>query len=205
MPAPGERPPTAGEAPQAWHRDAQVVTTQAIEIPGYVAGTWDLDAAHSHIGFVARHMMLNKVRGRFDKFEAQIVTAEDPLKSSATVTVDMNSVNTGNEARDDDLRSDNFFAAATYPVMTYRSTGIRRRQGPVSRRGPDSSRRYPGYFAQVRGARVRHRSRWRHQGRVLSHRRDQPHRLRCLHEPSGPWTREREGPSRYRGWGSASH
>ena len=102
------------------------MTTQAIEIPGYVAGTWEIDPVHSHIGFVGRHMIVSKVRGRFEKFAGQIVTAEDPLRSSATLTVEMNSVNTGNQTRDDDLRSDNFFAAATYPVMTYRSTGIRR-------------------------------------------------------------------------------
>ena len=102
------------------------MTTQAIEIPGYVAGTWEIDPVHSHIGFVGRHMVVSKVRGRFEKFAGQIVTAEDPRRSSATLTVEMNSVNTGNQARDDDLRSDNFFAAATYPVMTYRSTGIRR-------------------------------------------------------------------------------
>jgi polyisoprenoid-binding protein YceI len=102
------------------------MSTQAIEIPGYIAGIWDVDPVHSHVGFVARHMMLSKVRGRFDKFEAQFVTAEDPLRSSVAVTVDMNSVNTGNEVRDNDLRSGNFFDAANYPVMTYRSTGIRR-------------------------------------------------------------------------------
>ena len=71
-------------------------------------------------------MTVSKVRGRFDTFEAQIVTAEDPLQSAATATVDMNSVNTGNETRDNDLRSDNFFAAGIYPAMTSRSTGIRR-------------------------------------------------------------------------------
>jgi polyisoprenoid-binding protein YceI len=102
------------------------VTTQVFDIPGYVAGTWDIDPVHSHIGFVARHMMLSKVRGRFDRFEGQIVTEEDPLKSSAVLTVDMNSVNTGNEVRDNDLRSGNFFDVANYPVMTYRSVGIRR-------------------------------------------------------------------------------
>jgi polyisoprenoid-binding protein YceI len=102
------------------------MTTQAIEIPGYIAGTWEIDPVHSHIGFLARHMMLSKVRGRFDRFEGQIVTGEDPLRSSAAVTVDMNSVNTGNEVRDNDLRSGNFFDAANYPIMTYRSTGIRR-------------------------------------------------------------------------------
>jgi polyisoprenoid-binding protein YceI len=102
------------------------MTTPAIEIPGYIAGIWDIDPVHSHIGFAARHLMVSKVRGRFDKFEAQIVTAEDPLQSSATATVDLNSVNTGNQTRDDDLRSGNFFDAAAHPAMTYRSTGIRR-------------------------------------------------------------------------------
>ena len=54
-------------------------------------------------------MMVSKVRGRFDTFEAQIITVEDPLQSAATATatVDMNSVNTGNETRDNGLRSDN--------------------------------------------------------------------------------------------------
>jgi len=102
------------------------MTTSAIEIPGYVAGTWDIDPVHSHIGFEARHMFVSKVRGRFGTFEGQIITAADPLQSSAALTVQMNSVTTGNQTRDDDLRSDNFFAAATYPVMTYRSAGIRR-------------------------------------------------------------------------------
>src|ERR1039458_4835933 len=98
------------------------MTSQAVEIPGYVAGTWDLDPVHSHIGFVVRHMMVSKVRGRFTSFQAQIVTAENPLESSATATVDLSSVDTGNEARDNDLRSSNFFDAATHPQMTYRST-----------------------------------------------------------------------------------
>ena len=60
------------------------MTSQAVEIPGYIAGTWDLDPAHSAIGFVARHLMVSKVRGRFTKFEAQIVTAPNPLESPAT-------------------------------------------------------------------------------------------------------------------------
>jgi polyisoprenoid-binding protein YceI len=102
-----------------------MMTSQAVEIPGYIAGTWDLDPVHSHIGFVARHMMVSKVRGRFTSFQAQIVTADNPLDSSATATIDLSSVDTGNETRDDDLRSSNFFDAVTYPQMTYHSTGIR--------------------------------------------------------------------------------
>ena len=101
------------------------MTTSVTGIPGYVAGTWDIDPVHSHIGFEARHMFVHTVRGHFETFEGQILTAADPLQSSATLTVQMNSVTTGNQTRDDDLRSDNFFAAATYPVMTYRSTAIR--------------------------------------------------------------------------------
>jgi polyisoprenoid-binding protein YceI len=101
------------------------MTSQAVEIPGYVAGTWDLDPVHSTIGFVARHLMVSKVRGRFTQFEAQVVTAPNPLGSSATATIDLSSVDTGNETRDNDLRSQNFFDVATHPQMTFRSTGIR--------------------------------------------------------------------------------
>jgi polyisoprenoid-binding protein YceI len=105
------------------------MTSQTLEIPGYIAGTWNLDPIHSHIGFVARHMMVSKVRGRFTTFQAQIITADNPLDSSATATIDLASVDTGNDARDDDLRSSNFFDAATHPAMTYRSSGIRRDGG----------------------------------------------------------------------------
>jgi polyisoprenoid-binding protein YceI len=90
-----------------------------------MAGTWDLDPVHSTIGFAARHLMVSKVRGRFRSFEAQIVTAPDPLQSSAAATIDLSSVDTGNEMRDSDLRSGNFFDAARHPAMTYWSTGIR--------------------------------------------------------------------------------
>ncbi len=101
------------------------MTSQAVDIPGYIAGTWDLDPVHSTIGFVARHLMVSKVRGRFTKFEAQVVTAPNPLDSAATATIDLSSVETGNEMRDNDLRSENFFDASTHPQMTFRSTGIR--------------------------------------------------------------------------------
>ena len=63
----------------------------AVEIPGYVAGTWTIDPVHSEVSFVVRHMMVSKVRGRFDKFEGTIVTAPDPLQSSVTATVDLSS------------------------------------------------------------------------------------------------------------------
>jgi polyisoprenoid-binding protein YceI len=101
------------------------MTSPAVQIPGYIAGTWDLDPVHSTIGFIARHLMVSKVRGEFTSFEAQVVTAPNPLDSTATATIDLSSVNTGNEMRDNDLRSTNFFDVETHPKMTFASTAIR--------------------------------------------------------------------------------
>ncbi len=94
------------------------------EISGYVVGTWDLDPVHSHIGFSARHLMVSKVRGRFGKFDVQLVTAENPLDSTVTATIDTASVDTGNEQRDEDIRSERFLDTADYPQMTFRSTSV---------------------------------------------------------------------------------
>ncbi len=101
------------------------MTAETVEIPGYIAGTWDIDPVHSHIGFVARHLMVSKVRGNFGKFEGQIVTAEDPLQSSATATIDTTSFDTSNEQRNNDIKGENFLDVANYPTMTYQSTGLR--------------------------------------------------------------------------------
>jgi polyisoprenoid-binding protein YceI len=102
-----------------------MMTETAVEIPGYVAGTWTIDPVHSEVSFVVRHMMVSKVRGRFDKFEGTIVTATDPLQSSVTATVDLSSVNTGEPNRDNHIRSADFFEVESHPTLTFRSTGVR--------------------------------------------------------------------------------
>jgi polyisoprenoid-binding protein YceI len=99
--------------------------TEATKIPGWVAGTWVIDPVHSEIGFSARHLMVSKVRGRFEKFEGQIVSGEDILDTQATVTVDLTSINTGNQDRDNDLRSASYLEVDKYPTATYRSTGLK--------------------------------------------------------------------------------
>ena len=101
------------------------MSTTAVEIPGYVAGTWAIDPVHSEVSFVVRHMMVSKVRGRFDKFEGTIVTAEDPLQSSVTASIDLSSVNTGTAQRDAHIRSADFFEVEKHPVMTFQSTAVR--------------------------------------------------------------------------------
>jgi polyisoprenoid-binding protein YceI len=87
---------------------------------GIQAGTWTIDASHSEVSFVARHLM-SKVRGFFEKFEGQIVTGAEP---SATATVDLNSINTRDENRDAHLRSNDFFDVENTGPMTFTSTKV---------------------------------------------------------------------------------
>jgi polyisoprenoid-binding protein YceI len=102
------------------------MSVDLIEIPGYIAGNWVIDPAHSDVGFVVRHLMISKVKGHFTRFEGALVTATDPLRSQVTATIDMTSIDTASEARDEHLRNADFFEVEKYPTMTYRSTGIRR-------------------------------------------------------------------------------
>jgi polyisoprenoid-binding protein YceI len=94
-------------------------------IPSYIVGTWTIDPAHSDVSFTVKHMMVSKVRGRFDTFSGQLITAEDPLQSSVTATIDTASINTNQAQRDAHIRSADFFEVDTYPNMTFRSTGVR--------------------------------------------------------------------------------
>ena len=105
------------------------MTTAAVKIPGYVAGTWAIDPVHSEVSFVVRHMMVSKVRGRFDKFDGTIVTAADPLQSTVTASIDLSSVNTGAPDRDNHIRSADFFEVEKHPTMTFQSTGVRQEDG----------------------------------------------------------------------------
>ena len=114
-------------------------TTSLAQIPGYVAGTWTIDPVHSEVGFSVRHMMVSKVRGKFTKFAGELVTGENPLDSSVTAEIDLASIDTGNDQRDDHIRSADFFEVETYPTMTYRSTGVRARRRRL-RRSTASSR-----------------------------------------------------------------
>jgi polyisoprenoid-binding protein YceI len=107
------------------------MTAQSTElsVPGYQAATWNIDPVHSEVGFSVRHMMVSKVRGRFTKFSGQLVTADNPLQSSVTAEIDLTSINTGQEQRDQHIQSADFFEVETYPTMTYKSTGIRVEDG----------------------------------------------------------------------------
>jgi polyisoprenoid-binding protein YceI len=102
-----------------------MTTSATTSIPGYIAGTWDIDTAHSDVSFTVRHMMVSKVRGRFGTFSGEIVTGEDLGVSSVTASIDATSIDTNNEQRDGHIRSADFFDVENHPQWTFRSTGVR--------------------------------------------------------------------------------
>ncbi|MDA8340687.1 MAG: YceI family protein [Actinomycetota bacterium] len=88
-------------------------------------GTYDLDVAHTHVGFVVRHMAVSKVRGRFAGVDGVVEIGDDLADSSVRVTIDADSIDTRDENRDAHLRSNDFFDTATHPTWTYTSTAVR--------------------------------------------------------------------------------
>jgi polyisoprenoid-binding protein YceI len=87
-------------------------------------GTWNVDASHSELGFVARHLMVTKVRGQFKDFDASVNVGTRFEDSLVQATVQLASVETGSADRDGHLRSADFFDVENNPVMTFRSTKV---------------------------------------------------------------------------------
>jgi polyisoprenoid-binding protein YceI len=96
-----------------------------VQIPGFVAGTWEIDQSHSEVSFVVRHLVVSKVRGRFDRFSGTIVTDEDPTRSSVTATIEASSINTNEPNRDNHVRSPDFLDVEHFPTISFRSTAVR--------------------------------------------------------------------------------
>ena len=101
----------------------------AVQIPGFIAGTWEIDPVHSEVSFVVRHMVVSKVRGRFDRFSGTIVTDEDLARSSVNVLIDASSINTNEPNRDNHVRSADFLDVENFPNITFRSTAVRSEGG----------------------------------------------------------------------------
>jgi polyisoprenoid-binding protein YceI len=97
--------------------DAVTRFADGTELPA--AGRWQIDPGHTEVAFIGRHFMLTKVRGRFTGVSGVIQVAEDPADSTVEVTIAMASVESGSQARDDHLRSADFFDAARHPTGTF--------------------------------------------------------------------------------------
>lgn len=90
-------------------------------------GEWAIDRAHSSVGFVARHLVVAKVRGRFKEFSGSIQVGETLEDSSVDVTVDAESIDTAEPKRDEHLRSGDFLEVDRFPHLRFTSSGIRQK------------------------------------------------------------------------------
>ena len=88
------------------------------------AGTWAIDPTHTEVGFVARHLMVSKVRGSFTDVAGTVQVGDDITASVTRVVIQTASVSTGTADRDGHLRSADFFDVEAFPEMTFVSTGF---------------------------------------------------------------------------------
>ena len=131
------------------------MTTNLASRSDYRVGTWKLDPAHSELSFWVRHLKISKVRGTFESFDVTVITPEDPSKISIEASIDVSSVNTGQDARDNHLRSSDFFLVEQHPHMLFRSSGIQvdgddfTIEGDLTLRGVTQSVTLTGEFGGV--------------------------------------------------------
>ncbi len=102
-------------------------------IAGLVAVTlnaqskWSFDASHTSVEFEISHMVITEVTGKFHSFDGQVLAGkEDFSDASIEFSIDVNSINTENERRDNHLRSADFFDAEKYPEITFRSKSMKK-------------------------------------------------------------------------------
>jgi len=94
------------------------------------AQTWTLDKAHAKLGFGITHMMISEVEGTFKTFDVKFISNKDDLSDAVIeLSSDVSSINTDNEKRDTHLKSPDFFDAAKYPTMTFKSKSFTKVEG----------------------------------------------------------------------------
>ena len=105
---------------------ATIAATLAVSSPAATT-TWQIDPAHTAAGFSVKHMMIATVRGQFKGVTGAVNWDDQDISNSIVdVTIDANTVDTGEAKRDADLKSPNFFDVAHYPTITFKSTKIER-------------------------------------------------------------------------------
>ncbi|MFF7210794.1 YceI family protein [Streptomyces sp. NPDC008238] len=103
--------------------ETAAVTTAASADLAHLTGEYTIDPTHSEVGFAVRHAMVTTVRGQFAEYEGKLrLDGGKPANSSAEVTIKVVSIDTNQAQRDEHLRTGDFFDAATYPEISFRST-----------------------------------------------------------------------------------
>lgn len=102
------------------------MTTETTTRPSIEAGTWTLDKAHTKIGFTAKHLMVTKVRGHFEEYDATVEIGDDLTESKIEVSLDAATIATGAADRDGHLRSGDFLDVENHPKLRFVSTEIAR-------------------------------------------------------------------------------
>ena len=90
-----------------------------------VAGVYEIDGAHTSVEFVGRHLMITKVRGRFSDVRGRITITEEPENSHVEVEIGAASLSSGNDDRDNHLKSEDFFDVEHHPTITFESTAVK--------------------------------------------------------------------------------
>jgi polyisoprenoid-binding protein YceI len=99
-------------------------TQEAFGLQLPATGSWTIDPGHAEVGFIGRHFGLTRIRGRFVDVSGAVVVADDPAGSTVEVTINTASVDSGDQARDDHLRSADFFDVEKHPQAHFRSTAV---------------------------------------------------------------------------------
>ena len=176
----------------------------SIAAPAATTTTWAIDAAHSHVEFAVKHLMISTVKGRFGDVQGT-VTADDTTFRDAVVDIRIGvaSIDTRQADRDTHLRSADFFEADKFPTMTFKSTRVEPQKddtlrvvGQLTIRGVSKEVVLDGHAGGPRPRPVGRRPR-----RLQRHGEDQPPRFRADVEPGargGRLRRRRRDQDRHR-------
>lgn len=109
---------------------AFILTLGLTQVVLYAQTKWTVDNAHSSVKFTVTHLVISEIDGEFKSYTGSILTTNPDFTNAAIdFTVDVNSINTGNDMRDKHLKSPDFFNAEKYPQMTFKSTSFKKVSG----------------------------------------------------------------------------